>query len=972
MSRFYRASGRKSEAVDKQALGHQRWEELANKDAQSDIAEWMREDGCRVLLDTIFFHSPYLSTLALSHPHVVHDTIVNGAQGAFDNALMEIDLSGEPDAKYITVKHQLRIAKQKVALITALADISGVWKLKKITRMLSEFAQTSLRHALDTILLTAHKRGEIVLKDPDVPAKSSGIIVLGMGKLGGYELNYSSDIDLIIFFRRGRLAYNGRHTEQHFMNKLAQDLVQIMQERTAEGYVFRTDLRLRPDPASMPPAINTEAAYYYYESVGQNWERAAMIKARPVAGDIYSGKLFMKRLTPFMWRRSLDFAAINDIQSIKRQMDSRQNAQINMPGHNVKTGIGGIREIEFLVQIYQLIWGGREIRLRAKATRNALRVLLNLGLIEKEPYKKLGDAYIFLRTLEHRLQMVADQQTHSMPEDEDAIKNIARFMGYKDVPALEQDFMHHTKAVHDIYASSFKSAEKLSTDGNLVFTGVSHDRETLLTLRRMGFTQPETVSELIMGWHHGSCRCTRTKQARELLTEMMPTLLKRLAQTANPDAALLRFNDFLKNLPAGVQLFSMFNVNPQLLELVATILGSAPTLGEHLSKSPALLDIVLYDDFYDTLPDKDTMRAQLAELTQPAESFEDHMERARQFRNEKQFQAGVHFLKQLISGAQAGAFLSDLAELTIEYVFEQTLYEFIDRYGQIDGASFSILALGKLGSREMTFTSDIDLVFVYTAQDPEARSDGEKSFSASAYYNRFAQRLLTSITSISRYGRLYEVDTRLRPSGSKGLLAVSDIALKQYFSSSAWTFEYMAFSKARPIVGTKTSRLELTNFVQSQLAKKRDKALLKTDVHDMRMRIERQFGNKNPWAVKYVRGGLVDIDFIAQYLLLRYAPDTAPPYPGSSAGIFRWLKKQQFIAPEVADELLEAEVFLSQIFQTLRLCYAERFDEEFAPMGLKRMLQHTLKHKSFEAVKETLLAIEKQVLGHYVNIIEGH
>ncbi|MGE3713361.1 MAG: bifunctional [glutamine synthetase] adenylyltransferase/[glutamine synthetase]-adenylyl-L-tyrosine phosphorylase [Alphaproteobacteria bacterium] len=952
-------------------LGWQRWNALAQKPGYESIAEWIGSQSDNAALESFFNYSPYLTTLALTHPDVVHAVATQGAEACFADILRHIVPLEHTDNKFIQLKHQLRMAKRKVALLTAIADITEEWPLEKVTLALSEFAEKALQHSVEHILLNASRRGEIELADTAHSAAGSGIIILGMGKLGGHELNYSSDIDLIIFFRKNRLNYKGRQTEQHFMNRLAQDLVNIMQDRTAEGYVFRTDLRLRPDPASTPPAITTEAAFIYYESVGQNWERAAMIKARPIAGDMEAGRVFLERLAPFMWRRSLDFASINDIQSIKRQMDSRKNASIHMRGHNVKIGVGGIREIEFYVHIFQLIWGGREKSLRTKATCATLKVLHELGLIDEDIHQVMVQAYVFLRTLEHRLQMVNDNQTHTVPTDDEALGQIAGFMGYASVDELEGQFLHHTRAVHDIYALSFKGADKLSTDGNLVFTGVSHDPETIQTLSRMGFSQPETVSEVVMGWHHGSCRATRTKQARELLTELMPTLLSRLAETANPDAALLRFHDFLRNLPAGVQLFSLFNINPQLLELIANILGSAPSLSEQLSRTPALLDIVLYDDFYEDLPDKELLFEQMGELVSLANDYEERMDRVRQFRNEKQFQAGVQFMKHMINAAQAGQFLSDLAEVTIQYTCQVTMREFEERSGKVESSRFGVLALGKLGSREMTFSSDIDLIFVYDAADEDMLSDGDKELSASVYYNRFAQRLLTAITGMARHGRLYEVDTRLRPSGGKGLLAVSVTALQAYFKDSAWTFEYMALTKARPIIGDDAMRLELTGFVRKQLTKKRDPARLKKHVQDMRSRIDKEYGSQNPWDIKYVRGGLVDLDFIAQYLLLLNAPNSAPPFPGSTSGIIKWLMDMHYLDELRGNQLLEAEQFVSHIFQTLRLCYTERFDEETAPQGLKKQMVEQLRQPDFESLKQHLLAVEKQVHAHYIDIIES-
>ncbi|MDE3061231.1 MAG: glutamine-synthetase adenylyltransferase, partial [Pseudomonadota bacterium] len=553
--------------------------------AEKSNAAWMRQEQLSPLLDAVFGNSPYLSRLLLLHPDVLHGLITHGADDAYARLMADF-----PKGEAWT--QELRIAKGRLALLVALADISGAWPLEKVTAALSEFAENALSLAMDRLLKAAARRGEIVLPD------ESGVMVLGMGKLGGRELNYSSDIDLILFYEKGKLSYKGRLSEQHFMNRLVHDLVAAMQERDRNGYVFRADVRLRPDPAAMPPAIATGTAIAYYENVGQNWERAAMIKARPVAGDLKAGELFLKNVVPFMWRRSLDFAAIDDIHSIKRQMDSRQqNKEIQIKGHNNKLGLGGIREIEFYAQINQLIWGGREPSLRVRGTCEALRKLAEAKLIDKSKASQLTKAYAFLRKLEHRLQMVADEQTHTLPDSDEGLAHIACFMGYADVAAFEKNTLRVLTAVHKIYSSSFKSAENLGGEGRLVFTGVSHDAGTIDTLRSMGYAEPERISGIVMGWHHGAARATRTKRARELITELMPALLNAFAATANPDAAFIKFDEFLRRLPAGVQLFSLFSVNPHLLSLIADIMGSAPTLADDLSKSPELLDAVLAPDF---------------------------------------------------------------------------------------------------------------------------------------------------------------------------------------------------------------------------------------------------------------------------------------------------------------------------------------------------------------------------------------
>ena len=906
-------------------------------------------------------HSPFLARLLILHKDIFYNLCERGADAVYSDFSAGMSELESNEWEQPALMRELRLAKGKLALLTALADIAEVWSLEEVTSALSDFAQKCLIITISHLLLSAKKRGDI----NNINTDNSGIIVLGMGKLGGRELNYSSDIDLILFYEPNKLGYKGRHNEQHFMNKLAHELVSIMQDRTNDGYVFRTDLRLRPDPASTPPAVTIDAAYYYYESVGQNWERAAMIKARPVAGDIEAGERFLKSLTPFMWRRNLDFAAINDIHSIKRQMDTRQSKRIQPKGHNIKLGLGGIREIEFFTQIHQLIWGGREPNLRLRATCETLAILAKMGLIDSQKENTLHNAYVFLRTLEHRIQMVADEQTHSLPDNDIELKNIAEFMGYVNAELFYKDLLVHLYAVHEIYASSFRNSEGLGDTGNLVFTGTNHDEETLKTIHDMGYSQPEVISEIIMGWHHGSSRATRTKRARELLTEMMPTILKRLSETANPDVAFLKFNEFLKKLPSAIQLFSLFQMNPHLLGLISDIMGSAPTLANTLSHNPELLDAVLYEDFYASLPSTIQLETQLQEKLQSVEHFEDYMDNLRQFRNEKQFQAGVQLLKGMVNAQQTGEFLTVLAECVLRQTLNAVLTEFQKTYGKISGSRFAIIALGKLGSRELTFLSDIDLIFVYDAPDFEVYSDGEKSFTASVYYNRLAQRLLNALTAMGRDGRLYEVDTRLRPSGKQGSLAVSKQALNNYFEESAWTFEYMAFTKARVVAGNESLIEELEIFILTQMTKPRDISKLQNDVVDMRDRIAKEYPTDNPWNIKYIRGGLTDIDFIAQYLILHHAPNLIGTKSGSAKDIFTMLKHAHCLDEKTADELLAANQFLEQIFNMLRLCSDHEFDGKTAPEGLKKLLVETVGEKDFEQLNNHLLQVEKTVHEYY-------
>src|SRR5215469_6571660 len=545
------------------ALGLEAWHEalaLAQADPGSRIASrWSGTREGERLLAAIFGNSPFLSTVVIKEWAFLTHLVEESADRVFGEVAAAIESTEDFGEDRPGLMRRLRIAKRQTALLAAVAELAGVWSLEDQTRALSRFAGAALGAAVRHLLRHAAGRGLISLPSLDAPECDSGLIVLGMGKLGGWELNYSSDIDLILLYDASRARVSTRDGTQSFFVRLARDLGRILDERTGDGYVFRTDLRLRPDPASTPPALSVAAALAYYESVGQNWERAALIKARAVAGDRVAGQNFLRELDPFIWRKNLDFAAIQDIHSIKRQINAyRGGGRIAVEGHDIKTGRGGIREIEFFAQTQQLIWGGRLRELRTGSTCEALRRLAGSSRIDPTTAAQLIDDYRFLRRLEHRLQMVDDAQTHVLPPDRAGIARIGVFLGYSKTDGFVTDLLGHLTSVEKHYADLFEQAPSLAGPGNLVFTGVEDDPQTLDTLVQLGFIKPATVAALVRGWHHGRLRATRSQRAREILTELLPELLRIFGATPHPDTALLRFDQFLSRLPAGVQFFSLF------------------------------------------------------------------------------------------------------------------------------------------------------------------------------------------------------------------------------------------------------------------------------------------------------------------------------------------------------------------------------------------------------------------------------
>jgi glutamate-ammonia-ligase adenylyltransferase len=906
------------------SLGFEAWNEalaLAPNDPEGDLARhWSEAPSGKRLLASIFGNSPFLSGLAVKEWAFLTRLVEEGPDPLFAEIAASLENTEDLGEDTAAVMRRLRIARRRVALVAALAELAGVWSLEQQTAALSRFAEAALGAALRHLLREAARKGLIALTNADQPEQDSGLIVLGIGKLGGFELNYSSDIDLIILYDPASVRVSARDGVQSFFVRLTRDLVRSLEAYTGDGYSFRTDLRLRPDPASTPLAMSVPAALTYYESVGQNWERAALIKARPVAGDRAAARRFLRELQPFIWRKNLDFAAIQDIHSIKRQINAhRGGGRIAVEGHDIKTGRGGIREIEFFAQTQQLIWGGRLQELRVGPTCEALRRLAGAGRIDPATAAQLIDDYRFLRRLEHRLQMVDDAQTHALPSDRAGIERISVFLGYSQTEAFVADLYAHLASVERHYAELFEHAPNLADPGNLVFTGADDDRETLRTLSQLGFAEPGAVSALVRSWHHGRLRATRSQRAREILTELVPEMLKIFGATPNPDAALRRFDQFLSHLPAGVQLFSLFHANPGLLALVAEIMAGAPRLAEHLAQHPGLLDSVLTQGFFAPLPDLTGLAAELDHAMTGVRDFEDTLDRLRRWAGERRFQVGVQLLRRALDGAQAGAALAEIAQTALAALQPRVEAEFARRHGRVPGGSFAVIGMGRLGSREMTLASDLDLILIYDAPPGTEISDGPQPLPVTAYFARLSQRLISAITAPTAEGRLYDVDMRLRPSGEAGPIASHFAGFARYQSESAWTWEHMALTRARPAAGAANLCRRISETLAAVLRSPRDPTKLVIDVAAMRRRIAEENPRPSPWDLRNRRGGLIDLEFIVQYLVLRHAASSPQILRRATAEAIAALGEAGLLPPQAKHELGEAAMLFRNVLAVLTL-----------------------------------------------------
>ena len=943
----------------------------------SDIAKSIESDpSSKALLEAIFGNSFFLSQCVNRDPEFFCNLICDGADESADAILKDISNKGKYSLNDTRLMEAMRVAKRRMALTIAIADLGNIWNLNKITRKLSETADATLSTATAHLIQESAKIGTFEIADRQNPQNKSGFIVIGMGKLGALELNYSSDVDLIILYDAERVSTINPDELQNRMVRMARGLVRFMGERTVDGYVFRMDLRLRPDPGATPLALSVNAAETYYESLGQNWERAAMIKARPVAGDLEAGAAFLKHLSPFVWRKSLDFAGIQDIHSIKRQINAhRGGLAAGADGHNIKLGAGGIREIEFFAQTQQLIWGGREPALRSPYTVQALQDLAAFGLCDQDAADDLVASYRFLRRVEHRLQMINDEQTQTLPEGRE-FDRLATFLGYTSAHEFRDHIQYHLNRTQKHYSKLFADSPSLTakSHGNLAFTGADSDPDTLQTIRSMGFDNPTRVDAVIRGWHHGRYRAVRNTRAREILTELLPSLLDAISATPDPDTALLKFDEFLQGLPAGVQLFSMIKTNPQLMKLLAEIMGIAPRLADHLSSRPAVLDSVLTPDFFDSLPSICEMKEELDCYLARAEYIEDTLNYGRRWAHDRRFQVGVQQLRGLIPPAEAATAHSNIAETAVDCLFKPIQLKFNETHGVIKSSDVAVLALGKLGSREMTASSDLDLVIIYKAPINSADSNGTKPLSVSQYFARLSQRLINALTALTSEGAMFKVDMRLRPSGNAGPIATTIEAFKSYHADGAWTWEHMALTRARVISATSDKmRSAVEGAIHSILTKPRAPAPLLRDVANMRARLAREKPANCLWSLKQLRGGMVDIEFIAQYLALRHASENPDILNCGTMTLIQNLTRAGYLDGSSGALLSETLRMFQALQSTLSLSIEDEITSqhinEFSDT-LKARLADVEKCSDFSALELKVAGAASGVLTLFQEIIE--
>ncbi|MFN4153202.1 MAG: glutamine-synthetase adenylyltransferase [Paracoccaceae bacterium] len=878
--------------------------------------------------------SPYLKGLMTREGDWLRAALAEGPEQALAAEFTRIEALPLED-----LGPGLRKAKRRIALLAALCDLGGVWSLEQVTAALTGLADRAVHLAMVRLVGDEIRRGKIPGAVPQDAATAAGMVALAMGKMGAGELNYSSDIDLICLFDETRYPGVEQEARAAFI-RVTRKMTAILSDLTGDGYVFRTDLRLRPDASVTPVCLSMAAAESYYESVGRTWERAAYIKARPCGGDLAAGERFLKTLTPFVWRKHLDFAAIQDAHDMRLRIREHRglNGRVTVEGHNMKLGQGGIREIEFFTQTRQMIAGGRDPDLRDRTTVGGLAVLAQKGWVPADVAAELTTLYRAHRELEHRLQMVGDAQTHDLPITAEGVARIAAFCG-QDEAAFRVGLLERIARVDTLTDAFFAPCEA-----------------------EAGPELSGAAAQIVSGWMHYPA--LRSERAQVIFQRLRPQLLKQLHRAANPDEALRALDGFLAGLPAGVQIFSLFEANPTLIELIVDIAGTSPGLARHLSRNAGVLDAVIGGSFWTHWPGMAALRAELAQVLDEVPDYEKKLDTARRWMKEWHFRVGVHHLRGLKDAFEAGKAYADLADAVVGALWPVVTAEFARKHGVMPGRGAVLIGMGSMGAQRLNAGSDLDLIMVYDAAGVE-ESSGPRPLATRPYYARLTQAMVTALTAQMPEGRLYEVDMRLRPSGRQGPVATGWQSFTSYQEEEAWTWEHLALTRARVLAGDAGLAGEVEAFRRDLLARKGKGATVRADVAAMRERLQAAKPAKGSWEAKNGAGRLMDVELCAQMLAL---------IAGSPArGVERQIAAGSAAGVSQADQtaLLDAYKLLWRLQCGTRLLTEGPLEMESLGIGGRAFLLRETGEASAEALTarlETVTALADRVIS---GLMEG-
>lgn len=806
-----------------------------------------------------------------------------------DAALAELHKQINAENTIEEVKTILRRFRKKEYMRIALRDLLGYGTLSEITREISVVADVSLQAAYEACNRELGKRyGQPQYTDEQGNTVRCSFTVLGMGKLGGEELNYSSDIDIMYLYstEKGETSKKLLSNHQYFV-KLAEMISQVIGQTTDDGFVFRVDTRLRPEGERGDLASSLRSYEVYYESWGQTWERAALLKVRPVAGDEELGKAFLKMIQPFVYRKYLDFTAIDEISGMKVKID-KSIAVKGKDARNVKLGYGGIREIEFFVQALQLLYGGKEPWIRERNTMRALHKLAQKGFISYEEEASLSAAYQFMRRAEHMIQLVGERQTYVMPDGAVELNTLARRIGYKDKAknrASEQllrDYNTYTRSVRKIYDDLFskkglKGEEPAETGKcEMIIGGIVSEDEAVQILSGCNFRDPARAYRNIILLRDGAAFSHQTPRSSQIFLRIFPLFFDKITSSSDPDLALNNLEALILSVGARETLYSFFEENPQAVESVIRIFSSSEYLSKIVIRHPEIVDMFLDPEEMLKKRSREDMQGELSHLIEQCGSYAEKLDMLRKFKNAEEVRIGYIDILGYVSQADASGYLSNLADVSLVCALNIAREEVRRVYGRplsgtdgdVSEAGFCILSMGKLGGEEITYGSDLDIVFLYSG---DGETDGRQSISNHEFFTSLSGKTMSALTSITREGSVFKIDVRLRPSGSKGPLSQSVAAFRTYLEEHADIWELQSLTRARVTAGDESISREVTEVIHSVLyGAGRGQEDLRIAIRKMRHRMESEVSKENNeyFDIKAGEGGIIDIEFIVQYMQL--------------------------------------------------------------------------------------------------------
>ena len=850
--------------------------------------------------------SPHIDRLCRDHGHDLDALLAGKAEDIIQTAEKELSDSFNTVTQEDEIKKAIRTFRMRVNHAVVITDLLDLASVDQHLKWLSNAARTAVSGT-----------ARWVTGQSNIKGLTDGWFILALGKLGADELNYSSDIDLIVITSPDMADHHSEYI------KLTRRLTQILSQPTADGIGWRVDLRLRPDPGATPIAINRDAAISYYESLARTWERAAFIRAIPVGGNIKAGENFLSEIRPFLWRRYLDYTVLEDMRVMLR----REPRSADLLGFNIKNGQGGIRSIEFFIHVQQLIAAGREKGLRQRQTRNALKALAEGNWITNDDRDALSDAYLYLRRLEHRLQMIGDSQTHQLPKSEEQMEALACFCGHPDSDSLRQAIIRLGDDVHRRTAPLMARIGGISNDAVISNWLEGQDENTaplIDHLKEMGYDNVQGMVQTMQGWMAGRIPATRSERTRNVMARLLPKLIQLFAEGDQPDTSFSQFSRLMDAMPSGLQLLSLLESNTELATTITTIIASAPELGEQLARHPVVVDSLMYGEFWNADINWEARRAELDQALARGRDYEDQLDILRRIAREWKFNTALHLLTGVINSNQAGQAFSQIAEILINAILPHVTNQMTERYGHVTGGGLVVLALGRLGVREMTYKSDLDLIFIYDAAD-DLVSEGQRGIAASVWYARLGQQLINALTALTSEGMCYSVDMRLRPSGNTGPVAIHIDGFEQYQMNDAWVWEHMALLKARVIGGLRHEQIgnNVQSIIKKAITKNRTPEVIIGEVAEMRQRLKKHFPTQGPSDLRHREGGLMDLDFVIQSLQLM--PDASHlPECQKVTDAIPMLEQAGMITKSLANDLLQSAEQLNALQHWMRLTMPEQ------------------------------------------------